>query len=343
MRPLPQFAYLPGRGLSDAQSRVVQHLRKVRELCRTANPSRAELQRGHCPADLVGGITVALDLSQAFDTVSREEILSLITELGANTSLQCLIHGLHHRSKYRLHSQGEHQDMETTAGIKQGCKLAPTLFSVLTVGWDTVQKKFSRAMRRILQLHRTIRNQADLATAHKLILRLLEAVKASQLKVNPTKCAIIVKLSGKEAQNVVQKHTCWLPDTEGVLRRHWRLGRHKSYPAFRQEGQVKYLGIQISYGNFEMHTLRYRIAEAAKKLQQVRRFVYNRRHAEASRLVHRSVGHSSDWITRSRPHGGIRMPTNCARCLISRHTSVMFRLLTFSGCTRSRTQSRSLA
>ena len=141
MRPLPQFAYLPGRGLSDAQSRVVQHLRKVRELCRTANPSRAELQRGHCPADLVGGITVALDLSQAFDTVSREEILSLITELGANTSLQCLIHGLHHRSKYRLHSQGEHQDMETTAGIKQGCKLAPTLFSVLTVGWDTVHKK----------------------------------------------------------------------------------------------------------------------------------------------------------------------------------------------------------
>ena len=28
MKPLPQFAYLPGRGLSDAQSRVVQHLRR---------------------------------------------------------------------------------------------------------------------------------------------------------------------------------------------------------------------------------------------------------------------------------------------------------------------------
>ena len=26
MRPLPQFAYLPGRGLSDAQSRVVQEV-----------------------------------------------------------------------------------------------------------------------------------------------------------------------------------------------------------------------------------------------------------------------------------------------------------------------------
>ena len=86
MRPLPQFAYLPGRGLSDAQSRVVQ-LREVRELCRAASPSRTELQRGHCPADLVGGITFALDLSQAFDTVSRSEILSLLAGLGADASL----------------------------------------------------------------------------------------------------------------------------------------------------------------------------------------------------------------------------------------------------------------
>ena len=119
------LSYLPGRGLSDAQSGVVQHLREVRELCRTANPSRMELQRGHGPADLVGGITFALDLSQG-------EILSLLDELGAEPSLQHLIHALHHRSKYRLHSQGDHQDVETTTGIKQGSKLAPTLFSVLT-------------------------------------------------------------------------------------------------------------------------------------------------------------------------------------------------------------------
>ena len=86
MRPLPQFADLPGRGLSDAQSRVVQHLREVRELCRKASPSRVELRR-HGSADLVGGITFALDLSQAFDTVSRSEILSLLDELGAEPPL----------------------------------------------------------------------------------------------------------------------------------------------------------------------------------------------------------------------------------------------------------------
>ena len=37
MATLPQFAYLPQRGLSDAQGRVVQHLREVRDLCRSAS------------------------------------------------------------------------------------------------------------------------------------------------------------------------------------------------------------------------------------------------------------------------------------------------------------------
>ena len=116
-------------------------------------------------------------------------------------------------------------------------------------------------------MHRIIRSQADLAVAHKLILRLLDAVRALKLKVN----------------------------TAGVLQRHWRLGQRKSWPAYRWEAQIKYLGIQISYGSFEKQTLRYRTAEAAKKLQQVRRFVYNRRHAgPRARLrvwFHNGVGH----------------------------------------------------
>ena len=60
MKPLPQFAYLPGRGLSDAQSRVVQHLREVRQIGRSAKPSREDRKRGLGPPSLVGGITFLL-------------------------------------------------------------------------------------------------------------------------------------------------------------------------------------------------------------------------------------------------------------------------------------------
>ena len=70
---------------------------------------------------------------------------------------------------------------------------------------------------------------------------------------------MLVKLGGREAPSVLQKHTCWLPDADGVLQRHWRLGRHKSWPAYRWEAQIKYLGTQISYGNFEKQALHFRI------------------------------------------------------------------------------------
>ena len=106
MKPLPQFAYLPGRGLSDAQSRVVQHLREVRQIGRSAKPSREDRKRGLCPPSLVGGITFALDLSQAFDTVSRQDILDQLQALSVEPHLVSLVHGLHHSSKYRLHAQG---------------------------------------------------------------------------------------------------------------------------------------------------------------------------------------------------------------------------------------------
>ena len=78
LKEVPQFAYLPGRGLSDALDRVAAHLREARALLQQASPSRHDLQQGAPVPDLSGGVTFALDLSQAFDTVSRQEIISLL-------------------------------------------------------------------------------------------------------------------------------------------------------------------------------------------------------------------------------------------------------------------------
>ena len=71
MKDLPQFAYLQGRGLSDAHARLVKHLREVRQLCGSASPGRQQLRDGALRPDLVGGLTFALDLSKAFDTSWR--------------------------------------------------------------------------------------------------------------------------------------------------------------------------------------------------------------------------------------------------------------------------------
>ena len=81
----------------------------------------------------------------------------------------------------------------------------------------------------------------------------------------------------------------------GELKKHWRIGPNKAYPAFRQEGTIKYLGIIISYSNFELLTLRHRLAEAGKKIQLVRKYIYNRRIASpAARL---RVWFATVWAT----------------------------------------------
>ena len=102
LKDIPQFAYLPGRGLSDALDRVVAHLRDARTLLQNAHA----LQQGAHVPDLVGGITFALDLSQAFDTVSRQEIISLLHSEGADGDTVRLVQALHHKSKYVLKAQG---------------------------------------------------------------------------------------------------------------------------------------------------------------------------------------------------------------------------------------------
>ena len=94
---------------------------------------------------------------------------------------------------------------------------------------------------------------------------------------------------------MLRRHTCWLPDASGELQKHWRIGATKAYPAFRLEGHIKYLGIIISYSNYELLTLRHRLAEAGKKIQLVRKYIYNRRVASpAARL---RVWFATVWAT----------------------------------------------
>ena len=137
----------------------------------------------------------ALDLAKAFDTVSRREILEILPELNSDSHLVALVHGLHHGSCYRLSEQGEQCSVETTTGIKQGCKLAPSLFSLLAgrlykdlaavFGEKRVRDYFT-GYADDLTIHRTIRSKSDLDKCHKLIRQLLESLKEHQLFRNHT-------------------------------------------------------------------------------------------------------------------------------------------------------------
>ena len=210
LRDIPQFAYLPGCGLSDALDRVVAHLKKARAFLQNASPSRHALQQAGPRPRRWNHLRV--DLSQAFDTLSGQEIISLLHSEGADGDTVRLVQALHDKSRYVLKAQGATTSVETTAGIKQGCKLSPTLFSFLTgqlfrslvrqFGADQVLH-FLTGYADDLTLHRTIRSVRDLRAIHRLTTSLLEEVKAHKLVVNQSKCVIIAKLAGEHHQQTL--------------------------------------------------------------------------------------------------------------------------------------------
>ena len=92
--------------------------------------------------------------------------------------------------------------MVSTTGIKQGCKLAPTLFSMLTgtifrelialVGVQAVVD-YLTGYADDLTVHREIHSMEDLGRAHALIEQLLALVRKHGFAVNPSKCTMMVK------------------------------------------------------------------------------------------------------------------------------------------------------
>ena len=204
---------------------------------------------------------------------------------GADSALIDLVAALHAESTYSFRTQGQEGQVVSTTGIKQGCKLAPTLFSMLTgtifrelialVGVQAVVD-YLTGYADDLTVHREIHSMEDLGRAHALIEQLLALVRKHGFAVNPSKCTMMVKLEGTQAQRALRRFTYWRTAPDGQRQKMWRLGPAKSHEGFPSVTSFKYLGVMLSYGNFEKATLKHRLQEGNAKLQQVRRFVHNR-------------------------------------------------------------------
>ena len=71
-----------------------------------------------------------IDLTKAFDTVSGEGLWRIIAKYGCPSKFIAIVHQLHDGMLARVQDNGETSDpFPVTNGVKQGCILAPTLFS----------------------------------------------------------------------------------------------------------------------------------------------------------------------------------------------------------------------
>lgn len=72
-----------------------------------------------------------IDLTKAFDLVSREGLFSILLKIGCPPKLHSLIRSFHDDMKATIQYEGSMSDpFHVKSGVKQGCVLAPTLFGI---------------------------------------------------------------------------------------------------------------------------------------------------------------------------------------------------------------------
>ena len=92
---------------------------------------------------------VFIDFTKAFDTVSREGLWSVLKRFGCTDKIINLVRAFHDGMKAKIvQGKDTSKEFEVTNGVKQGCVLAPTLFSLpiepfISVGRSALKEAFS--------------------------------------------------------------------------------------------------------------------------------------------------------------------------------------------------------
>jgi len=111
--PESQCGFRKGRGTVD----MIFAARQLQEKCQEQN------------RDLY---TTFVDLTKAFDTVSRQGLWRIMSKFGCPERFILMVRQFHDGMMARVLNDGEHSEaFPVTNGVKQGCVLAPTLFSMV--------------------------------------------------------------------------------------------------------------------------------------------------------------------------------------------------------------------
>ena len=73
-----------------------------------------------------------VNLAKAFDTVSRDGLWKIMTKFGCPPRYIAMVRQIHDSMQARVQNDGEYSEpFPVTNGVKQGCVMAPTLFSMM--------------------------------------------------------------------------------------------------------------------------------------------------------------------------------------------------------------------
>ena len=272
---LPQFAYCEGRGCGDAILRVHDHFAQVAALHQSQTRTRFKMHHKMSELSCHGGVCLSLDLSSAFDSVSRDLLIQSLVEHNIPNDLINVVQQLHRGAKYIFRTSAAKGQITTTNGIKQGCRAAPTLWVSFTLSIleHMVNRKGLAWLQRVITVfaddfcgHWRIESTQDFEQARLDIALLLEVLEIFQLQINLQKTALLVHLKGKAAKRLLQQHTRTKAGEQFLV-----LLVHGRECLLKIKDSHTYLGTIIAYRGRQDLNVAHRIAAAQSRYQQIRK------------------------------------------------------------------------
>ncbi|CAE7216565.1 pol [Symbiodinium sp. CCMP2592] len=128
---LPLFGYLANRSPQQALTLVYEHCDRVRATARAQTRSWYELRAGQKRSSCAGGLQVSVDFSQAFDRADRKLLVRALQFLEVPDDLTDVILRWTQNTIFHIDKADASEQYHSSTGIRQGCKLSPTLWCCL--------------------------------------------------------------------------------------------------------------------------------------------------------------------------------------------------------------------
>ena len=260
---IPQFAYLAGRQTCDAIDRAFGHCREIRERRQNATVTTRDRRAGKVAQIISGGITLSLDLRKAFDSIPWQCLQECLVHFQIPAPIIQLILYLHENARYVFKTPRAQGSVLAGQGIRQGCGLAPMLWTLYSL---YLASKLDTAAPSALPTffaddflaQWTIETWSEMKSIPTQISKIIEVLENHGMQLSPGKTVVLYSLWGK------QVHACLKP----MLYQHATLGKCLRIGAANLTGKChmlpvvmshEYLGVKLSYKNFEWQTLKHRL------------------------------------------------------------------------------------
>ncbi|CAE7237188.1 pol [Symbiodinium sp. CCMP2592] len=263
--------YLPHRSPLQALCVVFAHCRDVRAAAQAQGRSLYDLRAGHKRGSCAGGLQLSIDCTQAFDRISRDLLQRALEMMEVPADLIGIIMQWVHSTRFHIGGRPDEVQYGSDKGIRQGCKLSPTLWVCVSVyllrhidnalGLNWCQQH-GVGFADDLHFRWRFEDVAGMQLALKQAGTVLQLLTDCGLIISKEKTVCLLRADGVQAPNAIKKVV--RKTKQGKLLKldvNWEMPLKKSHI---------YLGACISYENFESQNMQHRLQACRAAFSRLR-------------------------------------------------------------------------